>query len=42
VLTAYNRGTQCPHRNHGKMTDYHRAGAVIKPGEGFRPPLGKP
>jgi hypothetical protein len=28
--------------NHGKMTDYHRAGAVIEPGEGFRPPLDKP
>src|SRR4029077_3133190 len=30
--------TQCPHRNHGKMTDYHRAGAVIKPGEAFARP----
>src|SRR5438046_9360304 len=23
-----DRETQCPHRNHGKMTDYHRAGAA--------------
>ena len=33
--------TQCPHRNHGKMTDSPGRGGH-RTRRGFRPPLGKP